>query len=148
MNKIVGITTFFSLFFLIFDSISSVGSIFYQQFQVIQGVIIAIFTVEWTYRFFKSQDKKAFFWNIHSIIELMSFLPYLLMGVFGSFIDLRLLWVLRIWKFFSILRITRYFEIFNHLSKAFKQHFFKFEIAFLSIFAIWLVSGIVMYYVE
>jgi voltage-gated potassium channel len=148
MNRIVGFTTIFAIFWFIIDSIVNYQEQFIYVKVIIESLIIAIFSVDYAYRFIKSPDKKAFFRNIYSMIELMSFLPFLIGAISLFFVNMHFVWGLRVWKFFSFLRVERYLPLINYAKQSFKNHLHKFEIALLFFGMLWIISGIIMYYVE
>ena len=72
-------------------------------FAIADTAILVLFTVEYLLRFWSATNKRQFFWDAFSLIDLAAILP-LLLGV----VDIRFL---RIFRWFRILRIIRFWQL-------------------------------------
>ena len=72
------------------------------KLDLLNDIILIVFSVEYVLRFWSAENKVSFFFNIYSLIDLIAILPFLFIKVDISFI--------RILRWFRILRLLRYFE--------------------------------------
>ena len=66
-------------------------------------IILIIFTVEYSLRFWSAENPRKFFFSFFSLIDLVAILPLLL-----GWIDIRFI---RLFRWFRILRIIRFWNI-------------------------------------
>lgn len=69
---------------------------------VIDTVILWVFTAEYLLRFWSSQQKLKYFFSLYSLIDLIAILPFFLVST-----DIRFI---RIFRWFRILRLVRFIE--------------------------------------
>ncbi|HEY9699622.1 MAG TPA: ion transporter [Trichocoleus sp.] len=72
------------------------------KLNLLNDIILIIFTVEYGLRFWSAENKVRFFFNLYSLIDLIAILPFLFTTV-----DIRFI---RIFRWFRILRLLRFFE--------------------------------------
>lgn len=68
----------------------------------LNDLILLIFTIEYSLRFWSSENKWRFLFNPYSLIDLIAILPFLFTALDTRF--------LRIFRWFRILRLIRFFE--------------------------------------
>lgn len=72
-------------------------------FAILDTAILVLFTLEYLLRFWSAANRRQFFWNAFSLIDLAVILPLLL-----GMVDIRFL---RIFRWFRILRIIRFWQL-------------------------------------
>lgn len=103
-------------------------------------VILAIFTVEYFLRLWSAENRLRFFFNPYSLIDLIAILPFLFTAL-----DIRFI---RIFRWFRILRLIRFFEgktVFGYVTRQDSAIFAR--ILFTVFTIIFIYSGLI-YQVE
>ena len=115
-----------------------------QQFQSILGtidlVILIIFTLEYILRLWSAENPRKFFFSLFGFIDLMAILPLLL-----GWIDIRFL---RVFRWFRILRIVRFWKIEKRLLGIQSEDSIVFVRIFLTLFTLIFVYAGLIYQVE
>ena len=109
-------------------------------FKAIDAGILVIFTLEYILRFWSAENKRRFFWNVFSLIDLVAILP-LLLGI----VDIRFI---RIFRWFRILRIIRFWELEANILGIKKGETIIFIRIFLTLFSLIFVYAGLIYQVE
>lgn len=110
------------------------------QLDILNQIILFIFTVEYGLRFWSAENKRRYFFSLYSLIDLLAILPFLFTPV-----DIRFI---RIFRWFRILRLLRYIEgktIFGYVSREDSAIFVR--ILFTLFTIIFIFSGLI-YQVE
>lgn len=103
-------------------------------------VILAVFTVEYVLRLWSAENRLRFFFNPYSLIDLIAILPFLFTAL-----DIRFI---RIFRWFRILRLIRFFEgktVFGYVTRQDSAIFAR--ILFTVVTIIFVYSGLI-YQVE
>jgi voltage-gated potassium channel len=108
--------------------------------EVLNNLILIIFTVEYALRFWSAENRQRYFFNPYSLIDLIAILPFLFTPLDVRFI--------RIFRWFRILRLIRFFEgrtIFGYVTRQDSAIFAR--ILFTIFTIIFIYSGLI-YQVE
>ena len=148
LNVIIITITLISICTQVIGSLGLVWQTFANQILTINITIASILALDRFYRYLCSVDQIWFIFNFFSLIELWAFFPF--------FVQLLALWYLwyelpilsALWKICMIVRLLRYFTILNHLSKAIQINRYKYEVAFVLLISLWVISGLLMHYIE
>lgn len=108
--------------------------------QLADTIILVIFTFEYTLRFWVATNKQNFFFNPFSIIDLIAILP-----LFLGMIDVKFI---RIFRWFRILRIIRFWNLEVLLLKIKADESIVFIRIFLTLFSLIFVYAGLIYQVE
>lgn len=107
---------------------------------VLNNIILAVFTIEYALRFWSAENKIRFVINPYSLIDLIAILPFLFTAL-----DIRFI---RIFRWFRILRLIRFFEgktVFGYVTRQDSAIFAR--ILFTIFTIIFIYSGLI-YQVE
>lgn len=110
------------------------------QLDMLNQVILFIFTVEYVLRLWSAENKIRHFFNLYSLIDLLVILPF-----FFTSVDIRFI---RVFRWFRILRLIRYIEgktIFGYVTREDSAIFVR--ILFTLFTIIFIFSGLI-YQVE
>lgn len=108
--------------------------------EIIDHLLLVIFTIEYGLRFWSAENRVRFFFNPYSLIDLMAILPFLFTAL-----DIRFI---RIFRWFRILRLIRFFEgktVFGYITR---QDSAIFARILFTIFTIIFVYSGLIYQVE
>jgi len=109
-------------------------------FNVLDQLILAIFTAEYLLRLWSAEHRLKYFFSIYALIDLIAILPFLFTAI-----DIRFI---RIFRWFRVLRLLRYVEgktIFGYVSREDSAIVVRIVFTLLSI--IFIYSGLI-YQVE
>lgn len=158
---VIAISILLNLFIIFFETFEA--SVKYiPVLNVIELVTVIIFTVEYVLRIitadFEYPSAKtyigsvaAFVFSLYGIIDLLSFLPYWLSGIFpiaalpAGVVAFRMLRVVRILRLF---RINRYYDAFNVITDVIKEKKNQIVSALFIILMLVMASSIIMYNLE
>lgn len=81
-------------------------------FEIIEGICIGWFTIEYLFRLWSSPNKKHFFKGVLNLIDLLSLIPYFIALIFshGKYFN----YFRRLLQVFRVLRIFRVFKLARH----------------------------------
>jgi voltage-gated potassium channel len=108
--------------------------------EILNTVILWIFTCEYLLRFWAAEKKNKFFFNIFSLIDLIAILP-----LFLGWIDFHFL---RIFRWFRLLRIIRFWQFQSKLLGIQTEDGVIIARIFLTIFSIIFIYSGLIYQVE
>jgi hypothetical protein len=86
-------------------------------FEIIEGICIGWFTIEYLFRLWSSPNKKHFFKGVLNLIDLLSLIPYFIGLIFshGKYFNIenfnnirRLLQVFRVIRIFRVFKLARH----------------------------------------
>jgi len=137
-----------SIWLIIFESIWANKITFSNELFIIDWIISVIFAIEYFYRLGKARKKIKHTLKIMNIIDLMAFLPFFLQVIFESMLDLTVLKALRILRVFRIFKLLRHFRSIVHIIAWIKNYKAEYQIWFILVSIILLLSSIIMYYIE
>lgn len=113
---------------------------FQASLEVIDLVILISFTIEYSLRFWSSDNPRKFFFSFFSLIDLVAILPLLL-----GWTDIRFI---RIFRWFRILRIVRFWNIERKILGFETEDSIAFIRIFLTLFTLIFVYAGLIYQVE
>ena len=87
------------------DTVASFREQYYVYLDIVEWVLVGIFTVEYLLNIYTAPDRKAYLFGIWGIIDLISVLPSY--ANLGNFAGLKVMRQLRILRFMRILRILK-----------------------------------------
>lgn len=112
--------------------------------QVLELIIVIIFSVEYILRLYVSKKKLKFIFSFYGLIDLFAILPFYV----STGIDLRSIRIFRLLRLFRILKIARYNAAINHFATAFKSIKEEMVVFFTVTIFLLYVSGVGIYYFE
>ena len=111
---------------------------------LLEMIIVIIFTIEYVLRFVVAEKKRAFVFSFFGIIDLLAILPfYLSLGL-----DLRTLRIVRLLRLFRILKLTRYSAAMQRFQKALALAKEEIVLYFVATGMIIYLSAVGIYYFE
>ncbi len=126
------------------DTLPDISDSNRRWLEIIEAVIVVIFTIEYLLRIFYAENRLKFIFSFFGIIDFLAILPFYLS--FG--IDLRSIRALRLLRLFRILKLARYNEAINRSYTAFmlirEELVMFFAVALILIF----LSSVGIYYFE
>lgn len=148
LNMIIITVTIISIITQVVATLWVVWQTFADQIFTINIVIASILALDRFYRYLCSEDQMWFIFNFFSLMELGAFFPFFVqvLALWYSWHELPILSALR--KICMIVRLLRYFKILNHLSKAIQLNRYKYEVAFVLLISLRVISGLLMHYIE
>ena len=133
-----------SLIFFSIETLPGLSDEVRRTLNVLEGIIVGIFTVEYLMRISVADRKLAFIFSFYGIIDLLSILPfYLALGI-----DLRSIRILRVFRLFRAFKLLRYSLAIRRFHKA--LILVKEEMILFTILAVMLLyfSAVGIYYFE
>ncbi len=144
MENILQIVIVYSIITLTLETLPDLTLGQRHFFEISEIVCVSIFSVEYLFRLFKSNNKLKFVFSFMGVIDLISILPFYLNLGSGS----RALRIIRLFRIFRLLKLARYNKAISRFQQAFtsvKEELVLFFLA--SFFLIYLVS-VGIYYFE
>lgn len=117
-----------SVIVILLESVAFMEAIFHPEFQLLDALVVAIFTVEYFVRIYVApEDPKyaspvvgrlKFIKSYSALIDLIAIAPFFLAFFVGHLVDLRFM---RIFRLARILKLTRYTSALNTLMRVFER---------------------------
>ncbi len=142
------ITILISVTIVNLQSIAPIQAEYAAIFNIIEWSITILFTIEYLLRIYVSTQSVKYIKSFFGIIDLLSILPKYLSLFFVSSSVLIALRALRLLRVFSILKLNRYVDESNRLSKALKDSVAKISVFLLTVIVICIILGSIMYVIE
>jgi voltage-gated potassium channel len=133
---------------IIFESIWNNNLIYYKELFILDWFISTIFAIEYFYRLMMAKNKLKHSIKIMNIVDLLAFLPFFLQILFEWLINLNLLKALRILRIFRIFKLLRHFKSINYILQWLNNFRAEYQIWFILVTIILLLSSIFMYNIE
>lgn len=130
------------------DSIASMRQQYGRMFLMLEWIFTAIFTLEYILRLVSVKKPMLYAVSFLGLIDLLSILPMYLSIFFVGAQSLLVLRALRLLRIFRIFKLTHFISEMNFLSAAIKSSLKKISIFMLSVFAIVIILGSLMYVIE
>lgn len=144
VNKIISLFLIIFVFILVLESVESIHSVFARQFFLVDSCISVIFILEYLYRFLKTPNKWYFLVKPIRIIDLLSFLPFIL----SFFITWNLLKILRLLRVLRIIRFVRNIPLTSAFIKALRDYIDEYRAVFILFMIVLFLGSFLVYYVE
>ena len=155
-NDVLATVILLSSLAIILESVETLKLTYHSLFIVADIIFTAIFLFEYVMRIIYSKKSLRYVFSTFGIIDLLSFLPSLLLFIsplFASFHSLRVLRIIR------IIRLLRLFRILKLIAYSKRRHLKKshvlrglvnsdMQIFFFTLFALITISGTLMWLVE
>ncbi|MDD3144994.1 MAG: ion transporter [Candidatus Gracilibacteria bacterium] len=148
INMFIIFLILFSVLIIIFESVGNNKIVYANELFKIDGLISSIFALEYIYRIYKSKNKIKHAFKIMNIIDLIAFLPFFLQLIFEGIINLSILKSLRILRVFRIFKLLRHFKSIVHIINGLKNYKAEYQIGFILVSIIIILSSILMYTIE
>ena len=153
-NAIVGVGIFISILFVILETVPSLA-IHSDIFFFGDMVFTILFLIEYFFRVFYAKNRLVYVKSPLGLIDLLSFLPSLIILIFPPLRALHEFRILRIIRMLRLLRLFRIYKLFN-LGFQRKNKFgvlglirsVDMEIYFLTFLSVVVTSGTLMYLAE
>lgn len=148
INMFIIFLILFSVLIIIFESVWNNKIVYANELFKIDWLISSIFALEYIYRIYKSKNKIKHAFKIMNIIDLIAFLPFFLQLIFEWIINLSILKSLRILRVFRIFKLLRHFKSIVHIINWLKNYKAEYQIWFILVSIIIILSSILMYTIE
>ena len=142
---------FFIQFLIIFSLVSfSIETIpdldvsFRKYLEILETIIVVIFTAEYLLRIIVSDNKLKFIFSFYGLIDLLAILPFYL----NTGIDLRSIRIFRLLRLFRAFKLFRYSKAINRFMVAFRSIKSELIIFLVATAFLLYVSAVGIYYFE
>lgn len=137
-----------SVFITMLDSVPKLHQNFLQEFAGAEWFFTILFTVEYLVRIAVSPKPRRYIFSFWGFIDLMAIVPtYISLMVYG-YQYLLVVRIVRMLRVFRILKMVRFNREATTLLRALRASSYKIGIFFMSVIAIVVVLGTLMYVVE
>jgi len=154
-NDTIAVIILLSVLFIILESVDSIYAEYKAFFATAEIFVVAIFTIEYFLRIYFSEKKWRYILSPMGIIDLVSFLPFYLIGFLPFLFDFNQLRVLRVLR---VLRLLRLFRILKILASK-RRHsetrkvlsalpWYNIEIYLFTLFSVVIISGTLIHLAE
>jgi voltage-gated potassium channel len=137
-----------SILIVMLDSVSFLHQQNAQLFFVLEWVFTVLFTLEYILRLISVKKPTLYMFSLLGMIDLLALLPMYLSIVFVGAQSLLVLRALRLLRVFRIFKLTHFISEMNFLSAALRSSLKKISIFMLSVLAIVIILGSLMYLIE
>lgn len=137
-----------SVFFVMLESVPSVGENYGELLNVAEWVITILFSIEYILRIVAIQKPAKYIFSFYGVIDLLSTIPkYISLILVGSH-NLAALRALRLLRVFRILKLARYIGASNRLIIALQHSKAKIAVFLFFVVILCIILGTIMYMVE
>ena len=126
------------------ETIPDLNVSFKKYLEILEIIIVIIFTVEYLLRIIVSDNKLKFIFSFYGLIDLFAILPFYL----NTGIDLRSIRVFRLLRLFRAFKLFRYSQAINRFKKAFRSIKSELIIFLLATAFLLYISAVGIYYFE
>ncbi|WP_153446725.1 ion transporter [Vibrio algicola] len=137
-----------SLIILILDSVPSFVAKWHYEFDLLEYLFTAIFTLEYLLRLYCSPKPKAYAKSFYGIIDLLAILPTYLAFFFPAASFIGIIRLLRVMRIFRILKLVRFLQDSNLLVRTLVTSQRKILIFFSAVAILVTIFGALMYVIE
>jgi len=138
----------FSAVIVMLESVAEIGNEFQNTFYFIEWVLTILFTIEYILRIWVNPRPLSYVFSVWGAIDLLSILPtFISLFVFSSHY-LVIVRIFRLLRVFRILKLARFNREAQVLVDALKTSMYKISIFLLTVVAIVIFLGTIMYVVE
>lgn len=143
-DRLIIALVFLFLLILMIESIWTFWTDYMKELYILDAIISIIFAVEYFYRFLRSKHKINFFFKPIRIIDLLSFLPFLLWFVTAW----KYLWVLKILRSLRVLRLVKRLPLTSGFIKSLKLYLDEYKAVFTLYLVVLFLGSFFVYFVE
>ncbi|RZK97141.1 MAG: ion transporter [Pedobacter sp.] len=126
------------------DTVAQYASLFF----VLEWVFTILFTIEYVLRLISVKKPLLYMFSFLGMVDLLSLLPMYLSILFVGAQSLLVLRALRLLRVFRIFKLTHFISEMNFLGAALRSSLKKISIFMLSVLAIVIILGSLMYLIE
>ncbi len=137
-----------SVLLTIIDSIPYINLHFRTEFYILEWVFTILFTVEYLLRIYSSEKPLKYIFSFWGLIDLLAILPTFLSIFFYKYHYLFVVRILRLLRVFRVLKLVRFNRESRSLVRSLKASSYKIGIFILTVLAIVVLLGSLMYVVE
>jgi len=155
LNDAIAVIILFSVLFIILESVDSIYAQYKTFFATAEIFVVAIFTIEYFLRIYFSEKKWRYILSPMGIIDLVSFLPFYLIGFLPFLFDFHQLRVLRVLRVLRLLRLFRILKILASKRRHFETRkifsalpWYNIEIYLFTLFSVVIISGTLIHLAE
>lgn len=138
----------FSVIVVMLESVPEIGSTYAETFWIVEWILTIIFTVEYILRLWISPKPLKYIFSFWGIIDLLSILPTYLTFFFTGTHYLLVIRIFRLLRVFRVLKLARFTSEAKVLLDSLRDSAYKISIFLMSVVAIVVIMGTVMYVVE
>lgn len=155
----------FDIFFITLITLNVV-SVFIETFSIPQRLVdalgvfeivsVVIFSIEYLVRIWTAPEKfrncrsgtarLKYIFSFMAMIDLLSIVPFYLPMIFTF--DLRILWILKVFKLLRLFKFSRYIDALNYLLLVLKNKAIYFLSSFFILMILMIITSTLMYFVE
>ncbi|SJN25991.1 Potassium voltage-gated channel subfamily KQT; possible potassium channel, VIC family [Vibrio casei] len=137
-----------SLVVLILDSVPAFASEWQKEFNVLEYIFTALFTIEYLLRLYCSPKPSAYAKSFYGVIDLLAILPTYLAFFFPAASFIGIIRLLRVMRIFRILKLVRFLQDSNLLVRTLAMSQRKILIFFSAVAILVTIFGALMYVIE
>lgn len=138
----------FSVFVVMLESVPEIGSIYSNAFWIVEWGLTIVFTIEYIIRLWISPKPIRYIFSFWGIIDLLSIIPtYLTFFIAGTHY-LLVIRIFRLLRVFRVLKLARFTSEAKVLIDSLRDSAYKISIFLMSVVAIVVIMGTLMYVVE
>ncbi len=137
-----------SLTVLILHSIEGLATEWDHEFQILEYVFTALFTVEYLLRLYCSPKPKAYATSFYGVVDLLAILPTYLVLLFPSASFMGVIRLLRVMRIFRILKLVRYLQDSNILLRSLLMSRRKILVFFSTVAILVTIFGALIFVIE
>ncbi|HZG25266.1 MAG TPA: ion transporter [Chitinophagaceae bacterium] len=137
-----------SIAIVMLDSVDSYHRKYGETFFILEWVITGIFTFEYILRLICIKDPFKYIFSFLGIIDLLAIIPSYLSVFFLGAQSLLVFRALRLIRIFRIFKLTHFLSEMQFLGGAMKASMRKISVFILTVFALVIIMGSVMYLIE
>lgn len=138
----------FSVLLTVFDSVPYINLNFRDEFYFVEWLFTILFTIEYILRIYSSEKPLKYIFSFWGLIDLLAILPTFLSIFFYKYHYLFVVRILRLLRVFRVLKLVRFNRESRSLIRSLKASSYKIGIFMLTVFAIVVLMGTLMYVVE
>jgi voltage-gated potassium channel len=137
-----------SVFVVAVESVDRIREEHGALLKQLEWAFTIIFTLEYALRIFSLSRPRAYIFSFYGIIDFLSIVPTYLSIIIAGSQALLVIRILRLIRVFRVLKLVRYLGEANILSDALRSSLPKIIVFLVTVFAITVIMGTVMYIVE
>lgn len=142
------IAIFTSIIVVMLDSVQSIHQQYGKQFNRIEWIFCALFTIEYILRLVSIRKPIRYVFSLLGIIDLIALIPSYLSFFFIGAQSLLVFRALRLLRVFRIFKLGHFLTEINFLTQALKGSIRKISIFLLTVLTLTVILGSIMYLVE
>lgn len=137
-----------SVIVVMLESVSSLQVRFGTAFTIIEWIVTIFFTLEYIARIITVNKPKGYIFSFFGIVDLLSILPTYLALIMAGTQSLMIIRTLRLLRIFRVLKLVKFVKEAGRLAQSLKASRHKIFVFFVTVLALVMIMGTVMYLLE